>query len=217
MKAALKKANLPVKEIILLLKKEYPGAGCTLDFKTPHQLLVATVLSAQCTDERVNIVTKDLFKKYISIEDYETADISELENDIHSTGFFRNKARSIKESARVLVVEHGGKMPENMEELIKLPGVGRKTASVILGAAFGLAEGIVVDTHVIRLSQRLGFSRQKDASKIENDLMEIITKKDWIIFSHLLILHGRNVCKARKPDCGKCVVSKLCPSAGLFL
>ena len=217
MKAALKKANLPVKEIISLLKKEYPGAGCTLDFKTPHQLLVATVLSAQCTDERVNIVTKDLFKKYISIEDYATADISELENDIHSTGFFRNKARSIKESARVLVVEHGGKMPENMEELIKLPGVGRKTASVILGAAFGLAEGIVVDTHVIRLSQRLGFSRQKDASKIENDLMEIITKKDWIIFSHLLILHGRNVCKARKPDCGKCVVSKLCPSAGLFL
>lgn len=204
------------KKIVALLKKAYPGADCSLDFKTPHQLLVSTILSAQCTDERVNIVTKDLFKKYKKPHDYADADIHELEEDIRSTGFFRNKAKSIKESAIVIDNHYNGKIPETMEELIKLPGVGRKTASVILGTAFKKAEGVVVDTHVIRLSRRLGLTENKDAVKIEKDLMQLLPKSDWIIFSHLMISHGRAVCKARKPDCGSCVLAGLCPSAGSF-
>jgi len=204
------------KKIISLLKKEYPGADCTLDFKSPHQLLVATILSAQCTDERVNIVTKVLFKKYKKPRDFAEAGIKELENDIRSTGFFRNKAKSIKESASIITNYYKGKIPDSMAELIKLPGVGRKTASVILGTAFGVAEGIVVDTHVARLSRRFGFTKNKDAVKIEKDLMKIIPKNDWIIFSHLMISHGRAVCKARKPECDSCALSKLCPSAGDF-
>ena len=205
-----------IKKIVALLKKAYPGADCSLDFRTPHQLLVATILSAQCTDERVNIVTKDLFKKYKKPRDYADADIRELEEDIRSTGFFRNKAKSIKESAAVIENHYHGKMPDTMADLVKLPGVGRKTASVILGTAFRKAEGIVVDTHVMRLSQRLGLTKNSDAVKIEKDLMEILPKADWIIFSHLMISHGRAVCKARKPDCAACVLAELCPSAGSF-
>jgi endonuclease III len=203
------------KKIVALLKKEYPRASCTLDFRTPHQLLVATILSAQCTDERVNIVTKDLFKKYKKPKDYAEAPIEELENDIRSTGFFHNKAKAIKNSAMILHNDYKDKMPDNLAELTKLPGVGRKTGSVILGAAFGIAEGIVVDTHVTRLSQRLGLSKNKDAVKIEKDLMQIIPKKDWIVISHLLIDHGRKVCNARRPDCPNCALNKLCPSADL--
>ncbi len=200
-------------EIVAALKKEYPNAKCSLDFKTPHQLLVATILSAQCTDERVNIVTKDLFKKYKGPQDYAEVSGEELEEDIRSTGFFRNKAKSIKNSARDIVEKHGGKMPDTMEELVKLPGVGRKTASVILGTAFGKAEGVVVDTHVTRLSNRLGLTKEKNPEKIERDLMDILDKKDWIVFSHLIIDHGRAVCNARKPDCANCVIAEFCPSA----
>ncbi len=206
----------PIKKIISLLKKEYPDSRCTLDFKTPHQLLVATILSAQCTDERVNIVTKDLFRKYKKPKDFAEVSLDELEDDIRSTGFFRNKARAIKESAAIISNNYKGKVPQNLAELVKFPGVGRKTGSVILGAAFGIAEGIVVDTHVARLSQRLGFTKNKDAVKIEKDLMQIIPKNDWIIFSHLLIDHGRKICNARRPDCRHCILNKYCPSANLL-
>ncbi len=201
------------KKIVARLKKAYPDARCTLDFETPYELLVATILSAQCTDERVNIVTKDLFKKYRKIEDYAGADIAELEEDIRTAGFFRNKARAIKGSAEAILNHHKGKMPDCMETLVDLPGVGRKTASVILGTAFGRAEGIVVDTHVNRISGRLGFTRQKDPLKVERDLMDIISNKDWIIYSHLLINHGRIICKARRPACEDCILADLCPSA----
>jgi len=183
------------KKIISLLKKEYPDARCTLDFKTPHQLLVATILSAQCTDERVNIVTKDLFKKYRKTIDFAAASISELEDDIRSTGFFRNKTKAIKKSAKIICENYKNRMR----------------------AAFGKAEGIVVDTHVARLSERLGFTRNRDAVKIEKDLMKIIPKKDWIIFSHLMINHGRKICKARNPNCQTCFLRKYCPSANHFL
>ena len=205
-----------IKKIISLLKKEYPDSRCTLDFKTPHQLLVATILSAQCTDERVYIVTRDLFKKHKKPKDFVDVSLEELEDDIRSTGFFRNKAKAIKESAAIINNNYKGKMPDNLAELVKLPGVGRKTGSVILGGAFGIAEGIVVDTHVARLSQRLGFTKNKDAVKIEKDLMQIVPKKDWIIFSHLLIDHGRKICNARRPDCPHCILNKLCPSANLL-
>jgi endonuclease-3 len=216
MKESRKGSEARAEKVISRLKKEYPGATCTLDFKTPHQLLVATILSAQCTDERVNIVTRDLFKKYKSPQDYARADIVELERDIKPTGFFRNKGRSIKESARMIINKFHGDMPESLKELTKLPGVGRKTASVILCAASGKAEGIVVDTHVSRIAKRLGFTQDKDAFKIEKDLMRIIPEKDWIVFSHMLIEHGRKVCKARRPDCENCTIAEFCPSAGLF-
>jgi endonuclease III len=206
-----------VLSIIRLLKKHYPDSKCTLNFKTPHQLLVATILSAQCTDERVNIVTKELFKKYRNIKGFAEADLSELEEAIHATGFFRNKGRSIKNSAEKLINDYKGKMPESLDEMVKLPGVGRKTGSVILGTAFNKAEGIVVDTHVSRISQRLGWSNNKDPVKIEKDLMEIIPKRDWIILSHLLIDFGRDICRARKPACEGCFLAKLCPSAGKYL
>ncbi len=201
-------------KIVALLKKEYPDAACSLNFRTPHQLLVATILSAQCTDERVNIVTRSLFKKYKRPLDYVTAPIAELEAAIRSTGFFRNKAKSLKESAKVIVDKHKGKVPESIVELVKLPGVGRKTATVIMGTAFGKAEGITVDTHVIRLSQRLGLTAEKNPEKIEKDLMALIPKDDWIMFSHLLIDHGRSVCGARSPECTKCRLSRICPSSG---
>jgi endonuclease III len=201
-------------KVVTLLKKNYPEAACSLDFGTPHQLLVSTILSAQCTDERVNAVTPGLFKKYRSPEDFVAADIAVLEADIRSTGFYHNKAKAIKESARILVEKYGGQMPQTLDELTRLPGVGRKTASVVLGTAFGKAEGIVVDTHVTRLSQRFGFTKQKDAVKIEQDLFKIIPQKDWIIIAHLMIDHGRAVCKARRPDCEHCPLAKFCPSAG---
>ncbi len=194
-----------------MLKQEYPDSACSLNFKTTHQLMVATILSAQCTDERVNIVTKDLFKKYKKPLDYAEAPIEELEKDIHSTGFYRNKAKSIKNSSQVIVERHKGQVPDNMQELVKLAGVGRKTATVIIGTGFGKAEGVTVDTHVSRISKRLGLTTEKTPEKIEKDLMLLIPKKDWIIFSHLLIDHGRNVCKARSPECERCFLNKLCP------
>lgn len=204
------------RKIVTRLKKEYPDARCTLSFKTPHQLMVATILSAQCTDERVNMVTDTLFKKYRRPEDFARAPLGELEDDIRSTGFFRNKARAIKASSKIIAGDYGGRPPDDLARLVKLPGVGRKTASVILGAAYGRAEGIVVDTHVSRLSRRLGLAVGRDAIKIEKELVELIPKGDWIIVSHLLIDHGRAVCRARRPNCEKCVLTRLCPSAGTF-
>ncbi|MEA3297670.1 MAG: endonuclease III [candidate division Zixibacteria bacterium] len=196
-----------------ILKKHYPNTRCTLDFKTTHQLMVATILSAQCTDERVNLVTESLFRKYLSIEDFAKADLKELGRDIYTTGFYNNKAKAISESARQILKLHNGKIPRKLDDLVKLSGVGRKTGSVILGAGFGLAEGIVVDTHVSRISQLLGFTSYKDPVRIEKDLMKIIPQNDWIIYAHLLIDHGRAVCKARTPECAGCFLSKLCPSA----
>ena len=201
------------RKVIHLLKKHYPSADCTLNFKTPHQLMVATILSAQCTDERVNRVTPGLFLKYRSVADFAAVELDELAADIRSTGFFNNKARSIKTSAQQLLEWYDGEIPQTLSELTKLTGVGRKTASVILGAAFGLVEGIVVDTHVGRISRKLKFTVQKDAVKAERDLMKIIPKEDWIAFSHLLIFHGREICLARRPACEWCFLSGLCPSA----
>ncbi len=202
-----------VRKVIRLLRRHYPGATCTLDFKTVHQLMVATILSAQCTDERVNQVTKSLFKKYKSVDDFADADLQELGRDIFATGFHNNKAKAIKHSAQYLREHYRGKIPRHVDELVKLPGVGRKTASVILGAGYGIAEGIVVDTHVARLSQRLGFTTQKTPIKIEQELMQLVPKKDWIDYSHLMIAHGRTLCKARRPDCAHCFLNSLCPAA----
>ena len=202
-----------VRQIIRLLKKEYPEARCSLDHSNPLELLVATILSAQCTDERVNLVTADLFRKYRTWRDYADAPTAELERDIHSTGFFRNKARAIQGACRLIGERHGGRVPDSMEELLELPGVARKTANVVLGNAFAVASGVVVDTHVSRLSERLGLSREKSAEKIERDLLGLVPESDWINFSHLLIAHGRAVCKARTPLCGECVLARLCPSA----
>jgi endonuclease-3 len=205
-----------VRRVISTLKKEYPDARCSLDHTSPLELLVATILSAQCTDERVNLVTADLFRKYRTWEDYASAPASELERDIHSTGFFRNKAKSIQGACKMIGERYGGRVPESMEELLELPGVARKTANVVLGNAFGIASGVVVDTHVARLSERLGFSSEKAPEKIERDLASLVPRADWIIFPHLLIAHGRKVCKARTPLCGECPVAKLCPSAFKF-
>ncbi len=203
----------PVEETIARLESEYPDATTALDWENPLELLVATILSAQTTDVRVNAVTPNLFAKYPTAADYAAADPTELEEDIRPTGFFRNKAKSLRGMAGALVEDHGGEVPQTMEELVALPGVGRKTANVVLGNAFGVDEGVVVDTHVRRLSNRLGFTAQNDPEKIERDLMKTVPKGDWTVFSHLLILHGRSVCKARKPACADCVVNDLCPSA----
>ena len=203
----------PAEETIERLKSEYPGAKTALDWKNPLELLVATILSAQTTDVRVNAVTPALFAKYPTAADYAEADPTELEEDIRPTGFFRNKAKSLRGMARALVDDHGGEVPRTMEDLVALPGVGRKTANVVLGNAFSIDEGVVVDTHVRRLSIRLGFTTHNDPEKIERDLMQTVPKRDWTVFSHLLILHGRSVCKARKPACEDCVVNDLCPSA----
>lgn len=205
-----------VQRIIRTLKKEYPDARCSLDHASPLELLVATILSAQCTDERVNLVTADLFRKYRTWEDYASAPSAELERDIHSTGFFRNKARAIQGACRMIGERHGGRVPRSMEELLELPGVARKTANVVLGNAYGIASGVVVDTHVSRLSERLGLSAEKQPEKIERDLAGLVPESDWIIFPHLLIAHGRKICKARTPLCGECPVAKLCPSAFKF-
>ena len=203
----------PAEETIARLKSEYPGAKTALDWKNPLELLVATILSAQTTDVRVNAVTPTLFAKYPTAADYAEADPTELEEDIRPTGFFRNKAKSLRGMARALVDDHGGEVPRTMEDLVALPGVGRKTANVVLGNAFSIDEGVVVDTHVRRLSNRLGFTTHNDPEKIERDLMQTVPKRERTVFSHLLILHGRSVCKARKPACGDCVVNDLCPSA----
>ena len=203
----------PVEETIARLGSEYPDATTALDWKNPLELLVATILSAQTTDVRVNDVTPTLFAKYPTAADLAAADPAELEEDIRPTGFFRNKAKSLRGMAGALVEDHGGEVPRTMDGLVALPGVGRKTANVVLGNAFGVDEGVVVDTHVRRLSNRLGFTAENDPVKIEKDLMHTVPKRDWTVFSHLLILHGRSVCKARKPACADCIVNDLCPSA----
>jgi len=202
-------------EVVRLLRREYPDAKCALNFTTPLELLVATVLSAQCTDVRVNIVTKDLFRKYRSAADYARAAIAELEKDIQSTGFFRAKAKSIQNCCRLLAEQYDGQVPQRIEQLVELPGIGRKTANVILGTAFGIASGVVVDTHVTRLSNRLGLSRHKDAVKIEKDLMELLPSKEWVMFSHRMIHHGRQICVARKPKCEVCTLNEVCPKIGV--
>jgi endonuclease III len=205
-----------VRRIISTLKREYRDARCSLDHASPLELLVATILSAQCTDERVNLVTADLFRKYRTWEDYASAPSAELERDIRSTGFFRNKAKAIQGACRMIGERHGGRVPDSMELLLELPGVARKTANVVLGNAYGIASGVVVDTHVARLSERLGLSAEKSPEKIERDLSALVPESDWIVLPHLLIAHGRKVCKARTPLCGECMLSKLCPSAFKF-
>ncbi|HEV7798984.1 MAG TPA: endonuclease III [Pyrinomonadaceae bacterium] len=204
-----------VRKIISLLKRAYPDAKCSLNHSNAFELLIATILSAQCTDARVNIVTQDLFRKYRKPEDYLQVSPKELQQDIRTTGFFRNKTTSIQGTAKVLTEQYGGKVPHTMDELLELPGVARKTANVVLGNAFGISAGVVVDTHVTRLSHRLGLSSQKTAEKIEQDLIAIVPKKDWVIFPHLFIAHGRAICKARNPLCAECVLEKLCPSSYL--
>ena len=200
-------------KIIEILDKEYPKTSTALHFSSPLEILVATILSAQCTDKRVNIVTKSLFKKYKTAQDYANADLAELEQDIRSTGFYRNKAKNIKNSGKLLVEKFGSKVPDTMEELLELPGVARKTANIVLSNAYGVIVGIAVDTHVRRLSQRLGLSENKNPDKIEQDLMKAVPKKEWKHITNLLISHGRAVCIARKPKCKTCVLNKLCPSA----
>ena len=201
--------------IVRRLAKAYPNARCTLNYRSPLELLVATVLSAQCTDARVNLVTRELFRKYRTAADYATARREELEADIKSTGFYRNKAKSLQSCCRELVDRFGGRVPGRMEELVGLAGIGRKTANVILGNAFGQATGVVVDTHVGRLAQRMGLSRQKEPAKIERDLMELVLRKEWVSFSHRMILHGREFCRARKPACERCALNDVCPKIGV--
>jgi endonuclease-3 len=213
-KPGIKNAPARIKPIMARLRRRFPEAKCALDHQDPLQLLVATILSAQCTDARVNLVTKDLFAKYHSAADYAGADPAVFEQEIKPTGFFRNKTRSVLGMAQALVERHGGQVPSTMEELTRLPGVGRKTANVVLGTAFGINEGVVVDTHVSRIANRLKLTRQKDPVKIEQDLMQLVPRKDWTDFSHLLIHHGRQICDARKPKCEICPVNDLCPSAG---
>jgi endonuclease-3 len=215
MPAAATKSTKRARQVAELLKKEYADAECALVHDTPFELLIATILSAQCTDERVNIVTKDLFAKYSTPAALAAVPILRLEKLVQSTGFFRNKAKNIHACCKQLVEEHGGKVPVDMEKLVKLPGVGRKTANVVLGTAFGIATGVVVDTHVTRLSQRLGLTEHEDAVKIERDLMDQLPSTEWIDFSHRLIWHGRRVCKARRPLCGSCVLEKICPKVGV--
>lgn len=201
------------KKIISLLRKVYPDVKCSLNFSSPLELLIATILSAQCTDERVNIVTANLFRKYRKAEDYLKVPVTELEQDIRSTGFYRNKAKSIQGAAKLIVEKFAGRVPETFDELLTLPGVARKTANVVMGNAFGVASGVVVDTHVSRLTQLLKLTPNTTPEKIEQDLIELVPKKDWIDFSHLLIYHGRAICIARRPQCDKCVLEKLCPSS----
>ncbi len=204
-----------MQQLIRLLKKAYPDAHCALHHTNPLELLIATILSAQCTDERVNIVTANLFRKYRTAEDYANADRAELERDLSSINFFRNKAKNIQAACQILAEQYRGAVPQTMEELIALPGVARKTANVVLGNAFGIASGVVVDTHVSRLSQRLGLTQHEQPEKIEQDLLALVPKKDWVVFSHWLISHGRAVCQARKPKCEVCPLEMLCPSSSL--
>ena len=211
---SIKAKSARVKKISSSLQKTYPDAHCELNHSNPLELLVATILSAQCTDKRVNVVTVGLFKKYRTAADYAKANPAELEQDIKTTGFYRNKAKNIQGCCRKLVERHGGQVPQTMEELTHLDGVGRKTANVVLGNAFGRHEGIVVDTHVTRLSYRLGLTRQNDPEKIEQELMKFVPRELWTLFSHWLIWHGRRRCYARSPDCPNCEIKKLCPSAG---
>jgi endonuclease-3 len=205
--------SAPISEVISRLKDEYPDARTELNWENPLELLVATMLSAQTTDVRVNMVTEKLFEKYRTAAEYAGADPAELEADIRPTGFYRNKARSLQGMARALLDEHGGEVPRTMAGLVSLPGVGRKTANVVLGNAFDVDEGVVVDTHVRRVSRRLGLTAENDPEKIEQDLLGLVPEGERALFSHLLIFHGRRVCKARKPDCPNCVLNDICPSA----
>ena len=202
-----------VEKIIELIEKKYPNAKTALNFTNPLEILLATILSAQTTDVTVNIVTKNLFKKYRTAEDYVKADIVELEQAIHSTGFYHNKAKNLQKCCQLLVEKFHSQVPKTMEELVELPGVARKTANIVLYNAFGITAGVAVDTHVTRLSQRLRLTQQKDQNKIEQDLMQITPKEKWMPLTDLLIFHGRNVCKAKKPNCEVCVLNKICPSA----
>jgi endonuclease III len=208
-------AKPPVRKLLNALAKAYPDAVCALHHESPFQLLVATILSAQCTDARVNLVTPALFRKYPGPKELSTARLEDLETLIRSTGFYHAKAVSLIGMAKGVMEQHGGELPRTLEELIKLPGVGRKTANVLLGTAFGLASGVVVDTHVTRLSHRLGLTKATSAHQIERDLMELIPRKEWVDFSHRLIHHGRQICVARKPRCLECPLLKLCPRVGL--
>ncbi len=209
-------AKARVLEIIRILYRAYPESRTALSFQTPHQILVATILSAQCTDARVNLITPSLFKKYRSASDFAQANPQELQDEIHSTGFFRNKSKNIILASRKIVEDFGGKVPDSMEKLLTLPGVARKTANIVLSSGYGRAEGIAVDTHVKRLSQRLGLSQENNPDKIELDLLDLVPKKDWLYFNYAFVNHGRNVCQARKPSCPECKLNSLCPSAVEF-
>ena len=200
-----------IKKILTLLKKHYPKVKCALNHKNPLELLIATILSAQCTDKRVNIVTEKLFKKYKKVKDYTNANIREFEKDIYSTGFYRNKAKNIISTCQVIDKKYKGKVPDDFDKLLELPGVARKTANCVMGNAFNVPSGVVVDTHVSRISQRLGLTTNTDPNKIEQDLIKIIPKNEWIMFSHRLIWHGRTICNSRKPKCEICSLRKLCP------
>lgn len=213
----MEKEKNRIEEIIKELKKAYPMSKTALNFETPLQILVATILSAQCTDEQVNKVTPGLFRKYKTAADFAQADPRELEEEIHSTGFYRNKAKSIILASKKIVDDFGGKVPDRMEDLITLQGVARKTANIVLSSGYHRAEGIAVDTHVKRLSLRLGLSQEKNPDKIEQDLIKLVPRKDWIDFNYMLVNHGREICQARKPDCPGCVLNSLCPSAKEFI
>jgi endonuclease III len=204
--------NIRITKIIARLKKEFPNARTALEFSNPLQLLISTILSAQCTDVRVNMITPNLFNNYRSVKDFAEANKSELEEEIKSTGFYRMKAKHIINASNAIVDQFGGQVPKTMDELLSLPGVGRKTANCVLGGAYGIQSGIVVDTHVIRLANRLGLTKNDAPDKIERDLMTLVPKREWYRFSNLLILHGRKICKARKPLCDKCVLANICPS-----
>ena len=204
--------SAPINKVLAALKKEYPDAHCALNYQNPFELLIATILSAQCTDERVNQVTAILFKKYPDPQSMAQAKIKDLEKIVHPTGFFHNKAKNIKACAKALVEQHQSVVPQNLDQLTSLAGVGRKTANVVLGNAFGIPSGVVVDTHVKRLSQRFGWTQSDNAVVIERELSEVVPKKNWIMLPHWLISHGRAVCKARSPQCVECVVADLCPS-----
>jgi endonuclease-3 len=204
------------RRILILLKKTYPDAHCELNYRSPLELLIATILSAQCTDVRVNIVTPALFRRFPNASAYAGADLKEIEDLIRSTGFYHNKAKNIRECCRLLREHHQGEVPRILEELHALPGVGRKTANVVLGNAFGINEGVVVDTHVGRLTRRLGLTRLEDPVKVESVLIKLFPRRDWALLSHLLIWHGRRRCKARNPDCSACELKDLCPSCGKF-
>lgn len=212
---AKKTKTSDVTRILRLLRKQYPDAECALNYETPVQLLVATILSAQCTDERVNIVTAELFRRYPTAPDLARAPLRSLEKLVKSAGFYRNKAKNIKGCCTALVERYDGEVPQDLEALVELSGVGRKTANVVLGTAFGLATGVVVDTHVSRISRRLGLTRQKDPVKIERDLIEHLPRKEWVMYSHRVIHHGRQVCKARKADCENCKLKDVCPRIGV--
>lgn len=205
-----------VRELIRILRREYPRSQTALRFETPLQILVATILSAQCTDEKVNEITPSLFRKYPSVQDFARADQTALGKEIRPTGFFRNKSKSIIGASQKIVTDFNGRVPDTMKDLITLPGVARKTANIVLSSAYKKSEGIAVDTHVKRLSQRLGLSQEKNPDKIEQDLMDIVPRKDWLDFNYMLVNHGRRVCQARKPQCPVCQLSPLCPSAVEF-